>query len=120
MKIKLLLIAASLTLSACTTTEMLQGAPVIGKVCAAADATLVDEKAYATALTIYNPIAGTYLLAVQEGKLDAATKAKVKPLVQDLYRYVGLIKAARGSVNCDLASMRDLQSQIVAMLPKGK
>ncbi len=118
-KFKLLLVAPLLMMSSCTTTEALQNAPVIGKICAAADAKLVDEKTYYTALQVYDVVAYTYLRLNREGKLSSGLKAQVKPMVQELYKYVGVIKAAKGSVNCDMASMLDLRDRITEILPKG-
>lgn len=115
-----LLLAASLMMgsTACTANQLLQSAPVVGKVCAAADQTLIDNKVVGTATALYVAAATVYKAVNEAGELSPAAKAKVKPLLIEMYRYVGVIKAAKGAVNCDFASMKSLYAQVIVLLPK--
>lgn len=118
-KIVMALALAVAPLSACTTTEVLQNAPVIGNVCAAADRTFVDEKVVFAAETVLNIAADAYIKAFKAGELP------VGPLQRDLKAKVikleslrNAVVAAKGTVNCDFEAMKDLQAEILSLIPR--
>lgn len=110
---------AALTLSACTANQVMHSLPIVGDVCTAAEGTLIDEKAVHTAFTIYVVPANAYLTANRAGQLSPELKARLKPLLIELYKYALTIKAAKGTINCDFAAMRELQGRVTALLPTG-
>lgn len=120
---KKLLIALSLLaapLAGCTTTQLLQGAPVIGNVCSAADRTLIDEKAVFAAQTLYNIPADAYKRAYKAGNLvphsDLQIKLRNMLMRLDLMRVT--IRDAKGAINCDFAAMQRLHTEILTLIPR--
>ncbi len=119
MKRTFLPLLAALSLGACTANQALQRAPVIGPVCSAADATLIDEKALYTANAFYNVPAQAYVVANRAGRLSPALKGSLRPKLLTMHRLLRAMKAAKGSVNCDYKSMLQLRDEVNALLPKG-
>lgn len=115
---KIFLFVACLALSACSTNQLLQAAPIIGNVCTAAQGTLIDEKVVYAAEVIYNIPAQAYVSADKNGKLKPELKAKLKPLLIKLNGLRLAVSAAKGSVNCDFTQMKELQVQIIQLLPR--
>lgn len=115
---KKLLIVLCLGLSACSANQLLQAAPVIGNVCTAAQGTLIDEKVVYSAEVLYNIPAQAYVSADKNGKLTPALKAKLKPLLIKMNELRLAISAAKGSVNCDFEQMKQLQVQVLQLLPR--
>lgn len=90
--------------------------------CGLAAGTLVDEKTLYGAETAYNVAAHAYVTADGTGKLPADLKARVKPMLVESYRVLGLARSAYrlGDV-CDLnsyaASAKDIAERAKAFLP---
>lgn len=119
-KLVMALALAVAPLSACTTTEVLQNAPVIGNVCAAAERTLIDDRVVFASEALFDIASDAYITTFKAGQLP------VGPLQRDLRgKLVQLndlrnaIYNARGSVNCDFAAMKALQADILKLMPKG-
>ncbi len=118
-KIVMALALLGAPLSACTTTELLQNAPVIGNVCTAAQGTFVDEKVVFGAETLLNIAADGYKTAVLGGQLPVGqlrTDIRAKILLLEKLRN-GVVNA-RGSVNCDFESMKALHADILSLIPR--
>lgn len=115
---KKLLIGLALLVGACSPNQILQSTPVIENVCTAAQGTLIDEKVVYAAEVIYNIPAQAYVSADKNGKLTPGLKATLKPLLIKLNILRKAISAAKGSVNCDFAQMKELQVQIIQLLPR--
>lgn len=87
------MVAMSVGLAGCggvTTLSNIEAAvskPVLGM-------TLADEKALASATNAYNFVARSYLTANSNGQLSPSLKARVKPLVQQLYAGLKALRAA--------------------------
>lgn len=113
-----LFIILMLGASSCSANQMLQAAPVIGRVCTAAQRTLIDEKVVYAAQVLYNIPAQAYVSADRNHRLTPELKATLKPLLIRLNALRNTIKAARGSVNCDFERMKQLQVQIIQLLPR--
>lgn len=115
-----LLIALALATSSCTANQALENLPIVGNVCEAADRTLIDDKAVLAAHTLYNVPAFAYVKADKDGLFITrpALKAQLKPMLIELYKYDIAIKAAKGSVNCDFNSMKELSARVNALLPR--
>ena len=113
-----ILLALALALPACSANQLLQAAPVIGNVCTVANGTLIDEKVVYAAEVIYNIPAQAYVSADKNHKLTPELKAKLKPLLIKLNTLRKAVSAAQGSVNCDFAQMKELQVQIIQLLPR--
>jgi hypothetical protein len=116
--VRSLIIALALASTSCTANQMLQAAPVIGNVCSAAQGTLVDEKVVYAAEVLYNIPAQAYVSADKNHKITPQLKATLKPMLIKLNDLRNAVKAAKGSVNCDFASMKELQVQIIQLLPR--
>ena len=117
---KLILVAfASLALSttACTANQALQSLPVVGDVCTIAEGTLIDDKVLYAANALYNVPAHAYVTANRDGQLTPAVKAVLKPKLLAMYRLLQAVTAAKGTVNCDYASMQMLHAEVSALLP---
>lgn len=113
-----LVIALALALSGCGVADkVLESTPVVGAVCKAADRILIDEKVVYAANVLYNIPAQAYVSANNRGQLSAELKARLKPMLVNLYGYTQTIKAARGTVNCDFASMKKLHADVLALMP---
>lgn len=117
---KKVIIVLALMTSACSVNKVLESAPVIGDVCTAAQGTLIDEKVVYAAEVLYNIPAHAYVTADQSGKFEQKLelKATLKALLIKLDGLRRSISAAKGSVNCDFNSMKELQVQIVQLLPR--
>lgn len=111
-------IVAALMLSACSPNKVLENAPVIGSVCAAADGTLIDEKVVYAAEVLYNIPAQAYKAANENGQLTPAMKAALKPKLIKLNDLRLAVVAAKGSINCDFNSMKELQVEVLQLLPR--
>lgn len=114
---RIMILLAAFSINACTANQVLESAPIIGNVCAAAQGTLVDEKVVFAAETIYNIPAQAYVSALNSGKITPELKAVLKPLLVKLNAYRNAVKAAKGTVNCDFNAMKSLQVQIIQLLP---
>lgn len=120
-KLMIALALSGASLSACTANQVLQGAPIIGSICTAAEGTLIDEKAVLSAEVLYNAPAQAYVAANDAGLLSVSQKALIKPKLIQLYSLLQTVKAAKGTVNCSFAAMQQLHADVVALLPaKGK
>lgn len=117
MKLNFILIAvASLGLAACqpTATEPVPNSstPVAveaGADCGIASDTVLDEKALFGAESAYNVAAHAYVTLDGAGKLDAETKARVKPLMVSAYENLKLARGAYTAADgCDLKRYVDL------------
>jgi hypothetical protein len=88
-KVALILFSA-LSLASCAslgTAEQIANTPVAG-------ATAIDEKALYTAEAAYNFTASTYVDVVNRHLLSAATKAVIKPKVQEAGKALKALRAA--------------------------
>lgn len=119
-KMLIALAIASAPLAACSTLNtVLENAPVTGAVCAVADQTLIDEKVVFAAETLFNIPADAYEQAVLDGHLppgDLRTDLRAKLIKLDTLR--NAIYNAKGTVNCDFASMKALHSDIMTLIPR--
>lgn len=106
-----------MALNACTVNDALKAAPVIGNVCSAADRTLIDEKVVYAAEVLYNIPAHAYVSADKNHKITPALREKVRPLLIRLNMLRKAVSAAKGSANCDFAAMKQLQVDILQLLP---
>lgn len=106
------------SLSACSSNQILQALPVVGNVCTAAQGTLIDEKVVYAAEVIYNIPAQAYKAANENGKLSPELKGRLKPLLIKMNDLRLTISAAKGTVNCDFAQMKELQVQVLQLLPR--
>lgn len=119
----LAMMAAALSLpiaacSGCSTTQVLENAPVIGNICSATEGTLVDEKVVLSAEILYNVPAHAYVTALNKNQLTPEIKAIVKPKLVTLHALLRSVRAAKGSVNCDFNAMKQLSAEVRALLPK--
>lgn len=83
---------------------------------------VIDEQALWAAETLFNIPAKAYVVADTAGKLDPATKAKVKPIMASAYEYLKTARTAYAigdKIGFDraVASLRNLTGQANAALP---
>lgn len=115
-----LILACALALTGCVqgpNSLYLPTAPVV-KVCSVADQTLIDEKALYAAEIAYNIPAHAYVSANYSGLLTPELKAVLKPKLTTMYTMLKAIRAAKGTVSCDLVAMQKLHNEVVALLPR--
>lgn len=118
---KLMIVAAlaAAPLGACTANQVLESTPVVSQVCEAADRTLIDEKVVFASETLFNIPAQAYVKAVQDGHLPpGALRDNLKAKLIKLDDLRNAIFDARGTVNCDFASMKRLHSDIMLLIPR--
>lgn len=72
--------------------------------------TVMDEKAYAAALIAYNVPAQAYKTANERGQLSPELKAKVRPLLIQMYDALKVLKSALAAGNTS-----DFQCQLGAL-----
>lgn len=112
------IIILALLASSCSPTEIVRNTPVVGDVCTLADRTLIDEKVVFAAEVIYNIPAHAYFVADQNGKLTQDVKFEVKPMLRKLNNLRNAVFAAKGTLTCDFNNMKQLQVEIIQLLPK--
>lgn len=119
---KLLLVIACVALSGCQSLADLSNVgrsnPVVASVCGAAQGTLIDEKVVYAAEVLYNIPAQAYVSADKNGKLSPELKATLKPLLVKMNSLRKAIEAGQGAVNCDFENMKQLQVQVLQLLPR--
>lgn len=86
-----------------------------------ASSTLIDEKAYAGALILYNVPAQAYVSLDQRGRLSADVKAKAKPILIKMYDTLLLVRQAYIAGNtsdfgCQLGALERSASLIKPLL----
>lgn len=118
---KLILAVALLgaPLSACTANQLLGSIPVVGNVCEVADRVLVDEKVVFAAETLFNIPADAYKRAFTAGQLPVGPlQRSIRDKLIKLDDLRIAVTNARGTVNCDFASMKLLQADILSLIPR--
>lgn len=105
---------------------MLLFAPLATSACAvpivSAEQTLIDEKSMYGAEAAYNIAANAYVTADAVGALDAASKAKVKPLMISAYSALVAARTAYRLANADsfyeqVALVKKLSEEARAVIP---
>jgi len=118
-KLMIALAVVAAPLSGCTANQMLESAPVIGNVCAAAERTFIDEKVVIGAQTLYIVSGESYLEAINDGHLpEGELRAKIKGILLKMYNLQNAIRAARGTANCDFTAMKELHAEVVLLIPR--
>jgi hypothetical protein len=116
---KKLILAIALATSACTANQVLQSAPIIGNVCTVAEGTLIDEKVIYAAEALYNVPAHAYVTAIDNGQLpEGELRTNVKGKLITMFRLLSAVRAAKGTVNCDYNSMKELHREVLAIIPR--
>lgn len=76
--------------------------------------TVVDNKVAYAAEALYNVPANAYMAANESGKLTPELKAKVKPILQQMYKYLLLVRTAKDS--CAYDNLLSLSTQVKTLL----
>ncbi len=117
-----LMIAAALMaapLAGCTANQMLESAPIVSNVCAAADRVFIDEGVVIGAQTLYVVSSEAFLEAVKDGHLPAGErKEKIRAILVKMYSLQNAIRAARGTINCDYSALKELHAEVTSLLPR--
>lgn len=111
-----LVIAASLSLSACERPVVGVGTPIVD-ICTASDRTLIDEKVVYAAEAIFNIPAQAYKVANENGNLKEPLKGQAKSILIRMDDLRLAINAAKGTATCDFNELQKLQAQVLKLIP---
>jgi len=119
-KLVLALALACAPLAGCSALQPVINAtdPVV-EICSAADRVLIDEAAVVGAQTLYIVAGEAYLEAVNDGHLpEGELRTKIKNLLVKMYSMQNAVRAARGTLSCDFAAMKELHSEVILLIPR--
>lgn len=112
---KALIILSALTLGACQ--PALQAVVNSTSICQVGSGTLIDEKTLYAAEALYNVPAHAYVTADRNGHITPALRTQIRPKLITMYQLLKSMRAAKGTVNCDIDAMKELHREVLALIP---